>query len=145
MDSFDFPSVIPPDHEDFLLNDDANLDGDKHSINWLRNHYAQKHAILWGRCVILKNYLKQSESYWGVQYASMENPVTKKPYGVEAGKALARSAPDYNTIHLEWVKLEVEKRQVLAYVQSLDGKADFIPGAQGRVNRTIQYNDMTEE
>lgn len=140
----DFPSIIPPHDEDFLLNDDAQLDGDKHSITYMRNQYAQRHAILWGRSVYLKHWCKQSEAYWGVQYASMENPVTKKPYGMEAGKSLAKSAPEYNEVFQLWVATEVEKRQVLGYLQSLDGKADFIPGAQGRANRIIQYENQEE-
>lgn len=144
MDIFEFPDVIPPEHSEFLLNDDSLLTQHKYQISYLRNQYAQEEAALWGKCTILKDWLKRSENYWGVHYASMENPVTKKAYGMEAGKAFARSSPEYQDLHKLWVQTEVRRRQISGYMDSLDNKAGFIPGAQGRANRTLKLEEYDE-
>lgn len=145
MDIFEFPDVIPPDHTEFLYNNDDLLGEHKHQISWLRNHYGQKAAQLWGKSTVLKGWLKRSENYWGVYYASLENPLTKKPYGMEAGKALARNSDDYQNINQLWIATEVERRQILAYMDSLDDKSSFIPGSQGRLNRVMQLEGMDND
>lgn len=131
----DFPEpLIHPKHIQFLqTTEESNINEDAGLAPSIRFEYAQKAAEAWGQEMYGKYRVRQLTG-WAANYLS------KTEGGVERGKNAALSEPNVKQAIVEYVEAGIRRRKLQGYVDSLDFKASFIPGWQGRENRELDYD-----
>lgn len=128
---------ISPEDTEFLRNTDTDLTEQASELAYIRNKYAQEAAELWGKATAHKYYIKEVFG-WAVKLAMQQEGTLEK------GKLAAPQNTEYKKAIADYIAFETRKRQLEAYITSLDYKGNFIPGMQGRENRELDFENSTE-
>ena len=135
----EFPEeLIHPEHVKFLQTDEGAVNEDASRLAHIRFEYTQKLAEAWGEEQTYLYYMRECKGWAHKMSADLEGTIEK-------AKWMAPTNHTYKESQKLYVNASIKRRKIQGYLDSLDFKASFIPGWQGRENRSLEYDNNEGE
>lgn len=140
MDSLDSErelNSIIADPVGFLRTGTEGTDTAAKLLPYLAYQYQERLANLWELAMSLKEQLKRRKCATIINLLKEIDPDTGKKHSREKADILFPLDSEYQRLYNHWIATENQRRTVAGYLSSLELKASFIPGMQGRLNRWL--------